>query len=208
MMAFFVVLPMLIVPAFALPLFVDETDVCKYFYDFESYEDCVYSDDSDWVNWEEYDYPNIVFLNYTIPENASVASWDVSLTFGEAEVEIFNITDNLTSSCPFGDGSGTLMLHWNLTGSCYADGAWHIIFDNASTFIEGGILFDMAEEPEEELEVSSIQTILSDVGSGLGAMLSVIAMPLGNFVLFLGTIAGVVAIVYAVAYALKSVLKR
>jgi hypothetical protein len=42
--------------------------------------------------------------------------------------------------------------------------------------------------------------IISDVGSGVGGFLSAIYLPLGNFILILGIIAGVVAIFMALAY--------
>lgn len=196
------VLLLTITPVFASPLFVDEADACEYFYDFESYEDCVFSDDGNWANWEEYDYPNIIFLNYTIPEDASIVSWDVSLTFGEEEVEIFNITDSITSSCPSGDGNGILMLHWNSTGSCYADGIWNVIFDNASTFIEGGVLFDIADDETE------IQSVLTDVGEGLGAFLSAVTMPLGNMLMLLGVVGALLSIFMFVLYIIKGGLER
>jgi hypothetical protein len=46
--------------------------------------------------------------------------------------------------------------------------------------------------------------IISDIGSGLGNFLSAIYLPLGNLILILGIIAGVVAIFMGIAYVIRS----
>lgn len=56
--------------------------------------------------------------------------------------------------------------------------------------------------------LGGIEAITTDAGDGLGALLSMIAMPIGNFVMLLGVIAGILAIVYGVAFTIKSVFSR
>lgn len=57
-----------------------------------------------------------------------------------------------------------------------------------------------------ELEINCMHetcTMLSDIGVGLGGFFSAIYMPIGNLLLILGVISGVVAIFMTIAYAIK-----
>jgi hypothetical protein len=55
---------------------------------------------------------------------------------------------------------------------------------------------------------STIQDTLTGIGAGLGNFLSAIYLPLGNLVLILGVIGGVVAIFMGIAYVVKRAIEK
>lgn len=55
---------------------------------------------------------------------------------------------------------------------------------------------------------TTIQDTLAGVGEGLGNFLSAIYLPLGNLVLILGIIGGVVAIFMGIAYVVKKAIAK
>ena len=54
---------------------------------------------------------------------------------------------------------------------------------------------------------TTIQDTLAGIGDGLGSFLSAIYLPLGNLVLILGIVGGVVSIFLGIAYVVKKSMK-
>ena len=53
----------------------------------------------------------------------------------------------------------------------------------------------------------TINETLTGIGAGLGSFLSAIYLPLGNLVLILGIVGGVVSIFLGIAYVVKKAMK-
>jgi hypothetical protein len=64
--------------------------------------------------------------------------------------------------------------------------------------------YDFLSAPLPAVPLTGTGAIISDIGSGLGNFLSAIYLPLGNLILILGIIAGVVAIFMGIAYVIRS----
>ena len=55
---------------------------------------------------------------------------------------------------------------------------------------------------------ANISETLTGIGNGLGAFLSAVTMPLGNIVLILGIVGGVIAIFAGIAFAIKKSIHK
>jgi len=55
---------------------------------------------------------------------------------------------------------------------------------------------------------ATLETTLAGIGDGLGSFLSAIYLPLGNLLLVLGIIGGVVSIFMGIAYAVKKSIQK
>jgi len=55
---------------------------------------------------------------------------------------------------------------------------------------------------------TTLNETLSGIGAGLGSFLSAIYLPLGNLLLVLGIIGGVVSIFMGIAYAIKKSIQK
>lgn len=92
--------------------------------------------------------------------------------------------------------------------SGYMDEVW--LFEGSLSSEEVGNLYLLNQPPvpEDEPEATPLESMLADVGVGIGALLSAVASPLGEISLVLGIVGGVIAIFLGIAYAIRRGLSR
>lgn len=78
---------------------------------------------------------------------------------------------------------------------------------NPIDFIRLNASYDFLSVSLPAVPLTGTGAVISDIGSGLGNFLSAIYLPLGNLILILGIIAGVVAIFMGIAYVIRGKLK-
>jgi hypothetical protein len=142
--------------------------------------------------------------------------WDMNVGLNvNANIEINDSKGNVVYS---GTGSGVNMVVLDYIGSCptgdcldadevrdyYSPYTLSSTADNYLPLLESFDFSGGSDFSFNMLLASLTGRAISDIGSGLGNFLSAIYLPLGNLILILGIIAGVVAIFMGIAYVIRS----